>query len=139
MDSTISTVALTIIGGAFTLVIGNMLDKGFLEPALELKREIGKITYSLIFYANRRYSSPPEIQEETRVVIRTHAARLNELVQTITAYWAWRFILQLPSKVNVLEASRCLIGHSNFPEKPDGVKYDRADEIRGLLKITSKN
>ena len=127
--------ALTIIGGALTLTLGQILVNGFLNPALELKREIGKIAYSLVFYANRRYSVKPEEQSGTRDVFRVHAAKLRELLNTITSYGLWRFALGLPPESELLEASRNLIGHSNFPEKPDGAEHDRAREIRTLLKL----
>ena len=54
----------------------------------------------------------------------------------VTGYWFWQVVLWLPSKTKVMEASRDLIGHSNFPVKPEGVKYDNATEIRALLNIS---
>jgi len=119
-----------------TLVLGQVLVSGYLEHALELKREIGKIAYSLVFYANRRYSVAPDQQEQTREVFRTHASRLRELSNMVTGYWLWQLVLWLPSKAKIMEASRELIGHSNFPAKPEGVKYDNAAEIRTFLNIS---
>ena len=53
----------------------------------------------------------------------------------ITGYWFWRVLLWPPSKTSVMEASRDLIGHSNFPAKPDGTQTDHAKEIRAHLRI----
>lgn len=86
LDHPLATAVLTIIGGAMTLVLGQILVNGFLEPALELKKEIGKIAYSLAFYANRRYSVAADVQEETRTAFRIHACRLRELSNSVTGY-----------------------------------------------------
>ncbi len=53
----------------------------------------------------------------------------------VTGYWFWRVLLWLPNKTHVMEASRDLIGHSNFPSKPEGVKYDHSTEIKTHLGI----
>ena len=128
---------LTVLGGALTLVVGQIFIKSLLEPAAELKREIGKIAYSLDFYANRRYSVSPEIADETRMVFRTHACRLRELANVSIGYDFWRSVLSLPERDALFEASAELIGHSNFPQKPEGIRYDRSKEIRSLLGIRS--
>jgi hypothetical protein len=54
------TALVTILGGAVTLVIGQIVIRGALEPALELKRLIGTIANDMDFYANRFFTATPE-------------------------------------------------------------------------------
>jgi hypothetical protein len=126
---------LTVMGGAITLVAGQVFVKAVLEPAVDLKKEIGRIAYSLDYYANRRYHCSEEEKAETRNTIRQHACRLREYANLVLAYELWQTTLGLPSKKNILLASEELIGHSNFPHKPEGIRYDRSREIRGYLGI----
>ncbi len=119
------TACLTIFAGVITLVLGQVLVRGFLEPSLDLKREIGKIAYSVGFCANRRYSVTPENQEVTREVFRAHACRLRELNCTVGSP-TMRMLLSLPGQDKIQRATSELIGHSNFPAQPDGTDADRA-------------
>ena len=43
----------TILAGALTLVVGQIIVRGAIEPAPDLKRLIGTIAHDLDFYANR--------------------------------------------------------------------------------------
>lgn len=126
---------LSIIGAITVFVTGHWLFKWWFAPVGELKDECGKIAYSLLLYANRRYSAPPAEQAETRRIFRAHAAKLQELANRIHAYWFWGLVLRLPPRDNVFLASAELIGHSNFPDKPDGTQYDNSKEIRDLLAL----
>ena len=47
------TALVTISVGAFTLVVGQVIIRGILEPALELKRLMGTIAHDIELYANR--------------------------------------------------------------------------------------
>jgi hypothetical protein len=102
-----------------------------------LKKEFGKIASSLLFYGNRRYSAPAAEQEKTRSIFRQHAATLEELANRIHGYGFWRVVLRLPPRDNLFLASAELVGHSNFPDKPDGTKHDNSMEIRELLRLES--
>lgn len=73
------TVALTVISGALTLVVGQFLLKGFLEPILDLKRQIGRIAHDLDFYGNQMRGETP-LADEAREKFRrrvTHIAQCH--------------------------------------------------------------
>src|SRR4029077_5979997 len=82
------TALVTILVGALTLVVGQIIIRGVLEPALELKRLIGTIANDLDFYANR-FVLPlddeqwAEKQREWRDLFRKHACSLKEKVTII--------------------------------------------------------
>jgi hypothetical protein len=69
------TALVTIFVGALTLVIGQIIIRGALEPALELKRLIGTIAHDMDFYANRFLTATPDEQREWRDRFRKHVAR----------------------------------------------------------------
>jgi hypothetical protein len=131
----ILTATLTIIGGALTLAMGQFFIVALLKPVIELKREIGRIAYSLDYYANKRYCATDEEQAVTRMVFRKHACRLREIANIVIGYKFWQQVTQLPKLDNVYRASSALIGQSNFPSKQDGSSTDRSNEICRLLRI----
>lgn len=145
MNNTIPLVTtfLTVLGGVLTLVLGNVFIKAVLEPAFELKREIGRIAYSLDFHANKRYLQTPEgtllctLDEtiETKKVFRQHACRLRELANTVLFYKCYMRFLGLPEIESLHKASAELIGHSNCPSQPNGFANDRSPAIRDHLQI----
>jgi len=47
------TAFLTVLTGALTLAVGQIILKGAVEPAVELKRLSGTIAHDMDFYANR--------------------------------------------------------------------------------------
>ena len=133
--SSLITVALTVISGALTLVVGQFLLKGFLEPILDLKRQIGRIAHDLDFYGNQMRGETP-LADEAREKFRRHACELREKLNTALIYRGLRRLFRLPSEEDIKKASSELIGHSNFPKDPQpGFDIDRAPMIRNLLKI----
>jgi hypothetical protein len=133
--STTLTFILTIIGGALTFSIGQFIMKACLEPALELKRQIGKVAHDLDFYANQMHGDTP-LAKEARLLFRKHACELREKLNTILWYSLLKGLLDLPAASSVREASSELIGHSNFPKQHDPA-FDRTrdKEVKALLKI----
>ncbi len=59
------TSGLTIFGGLFIYVIGQLISKFFIEPIHKQSRCIGEIYYSLIFYADL-YGNPDNDSKEER-------------------------------------------------------------------------
>lgn len=127
--------AITVLLGAIAYALGQFILKAALEPAVELKRHIGKIAHDLDYYANQMYGEMP-LGDEARDAFRRHACRLRENAQIIIWYPFFRPLLRLPDLADLLRASAALIGHSNFP-KEHRVGFDRThdDEIKRLLGI----
>jgi hypothetical protein len=134
MNTTITLVS-TIVGGAITFSLGQFILKACLEPALQLKQQIGKIAHDLDFYTNQMYGDAPQ-GKEARETFRKHACELRKTINTIIWYKFLENVISLPSSRDVLDASCQLIGHSNFPAKHDpAVDKTRDPEIKRLLKI----
>jgi hypothetical protein len=134
------TALVTILVGALTLIVGQIIVRGALEPALELKRLIGTIAHDLDFYANR-FVLPledeqwEEKQREWRDLFRKHACSLREAVTVIIWYQACARVLQLPPEEAVRTASQYLMSYSNRSSEPSGERPPEA-EIKTLLRIT---
>jgi hypothetical protein len=78
------TALVTVLVGALTLVVGQIIIRGALEPALELKRLIGTIAHDMDFYANRFLTAAtPDEQREWRDRFRRHACSLQEKLTVI--------------------------------------------------------
>lgn len=120
----ILTALLTIVGGALTFLVGQIFVKLVLEPYIQLKGEIGRIAYSVDYYANQMYGETTK-GDEARDIFRQHACRLRELLNCLIFYRFFRVIFQLPSKSDIVNASGQLIGHSNFPKNPNP-QFDRS-------------
>ena len=137
------TALVTILVGALTLVVGQIIIRGVLEPALELKRLIGTIANDLDFYANR-FVLPledkqwAEKQREWRDLFRKHACSLKEKVTIILWYQACASIFKLPPENDVWTASHQLMLYSNRPSEPSGGTSAGA-KIKTLLRIAPES
>jgi hypothetical protein len=130
------TALVTIIGGALTLAVGQIIVRGGLEPALELKRLIGTIASDLHFHANR-FSPGTPAEQEWRDLFRKHSCSLREQLNVIVWYPLFERVFRLPPEKDVRAAAAQLLGHSNraAPPIPAPGLGGREDEITKLLRI----
>jgi len=128
------TALFTILAGALTLVIGQIIIRGALEPALELKRLIGTIAHDIDFYANRFLSATPDEQREWRDRFRKHACSLREKLTVTIWYPISARVFQLPPESAVRNAAHHLIEYSNRPSEPPWQRLPDK-EIKELLRI----
>jgi len=135
LDPTIIAAVITVAGAVVTLLVGQMVIRFVLEPIIELRREIGLIAGNVDFYANQM-TGDSQKGDEAREVFRKHACRLREILNITVCYDLIHGIWKMPSKKSVIRASMELIGHSNYPKKPN-YDYDRRrdDNIKKFLNI----
>ncbi len=116
------TSSLTVCGGIFLLVAGQIITKFFIEPIHEQFRLIGEIADSLVFYANV-YGNPgfgdPERMSKASDKLRQQASQLRARTNAIRGYQLWQFLRIVPKREGVMEASRNLIGLSNSIHQGD--------------------
>lgn len=129
-------IVLTIIGtilvGAFTFAVGQMIVRGAIEPALKLKRLLATIGFDLDFFADRFDPHTPT-QREWRDRFRNHGYALREHVRQILGYRVFRFLLRLPPRENLNKAAEALVVHSNKSAEPGQPPYDCQHEIKRLI------
>jgi hypothetical protein len=133
------TSALTIIGGVIVLVIGQLVSKFMIEPTQELKKLLGDIRYSLVFYA-REIHTPVEGDKErcdkAAEVLRKHSSDLRSKVAAVPCYNGIARVTFgfIPVRTSALEAAKRLMALSNSVHKPDRTRnWDIETVIYRLL------
>lgn len=128
----------TVLGGALAFVLGQIVVRGGLEPALDLKRLIGTIASDLHFHANR-FSPGTPAEQEWRDLFRRHSCSLREKLNVIVWYPFFERLFRLPRQEDVRAAAAQLLGHSNrsVPPIPAPGLGGREAEINKLLRIKS--
>lgn len=124
----------TVIGGAITFALGQMVVRGAIEPALELKRLIGTIAFDLDFHGTKDTWKEGEEGAQWHDRFYAHACALREKLNLIIWYPFFERILRLPSAVDVLEASRELTFQANRGRLEEWTK-SHAPNIKKLLHI----
>jgi hypothetical protein len=153
LTTAILSSVLTVTSGLILFILSNLFLKLVLEPIVEVKKVIGKISNHLILYANR-FSNVADIKQvmnneelrkdilETQNTLRSLASELVGTVQIVPCYSFCARIGLLPKLDNIKRAASCLIGLSNTltgNEKTSHIlieaNFNRIDEIKRLLKI----
>ncbi len=110
------TSSLTILGGIFVLVAGQVVIRFLIEPLQEQCKVIGRIASDLVFYA-RFYANPGLVEKEfsdrTMEVLRRHASDLKAVNRMIPFYGLWALLGRNPTRNEVKQASKDLIFLSN--------------------------
>ena len=124
------------VGGAIVIYV---LSRLVVEPVIEVRRIIGRVDYSLTFYANL-YANPGSGTEEAMTTASTEARRLaSELlaqVRAVPCYGVFAFIRWLPTMSNCRIASGDLIGLSNSVHGGNSLENEKMrNEILWALRI----
>lgn len=135
-----STVFETVIAGVTVFVTGQIIIKFMVEPILEFKSLLGKITQ--IFLSNQGQIISANADQEIEDLIFTLASELLQRRQAILLYKYLSCIYGLPSYTNVLNAAKelNLIGNLVSTKKSEKggeqVKiYNAMTKIEQYLKI----
>ena len=138
IGSALVTSALTILGGVLLFGMGQVLTRFYLDPLERLRQLIGKIAFSMDYYANQLFGG--QKGDKARTAFRRQACQLREMSQALPNYdFFAKYLKLVPDKRNVEKASSLLICLSNTPEKQDGVAQPSQDmkQIQVLLGLKS--
>jgi len=136
--------ALTIAGGVIVFVLTQSLARLAIEPAVEVRRVIGRIAHALVFYADI-HSNPgqntPAEHAEAKKAYRDLSSELHAAATSVPP-WARRALATLkilPSWGGLTTAAKTLIGLSNNVSGGMGQtgvdNANRADMIRAALGV----
>lgn len=133
------TAAFTILGGVIIYTLGQIIAKFFIEPIHKQLMCIGKISDSLIFYANQ-YSNPgsgmPDEMDKVQRILRQQASLLVSKTHVIKWYGFFEIFKFVPKRIAISEASRELIGLSNsIHEGRSDFNTARVKNIKKALNI----
>jgi hypothetical protein len=136
-------IALTAVTGVLIFVLGQIIQRWFIEPIQDQRKVVGKIAYALTFYANagtkvhiQLTSGIPSDGEKFMDHIRGLAADLMATRRTIPLYgvMSWVFWWYVLPYKNVKLASAWLVGWSNQIVAGES-SHEQRDQIARLLKI----
>lgn len=110
----VKTSVLTIIGGVVVLVVGQMVQKGYVEPFQEMQKTIGEISSALLVYGNRcDHRINEELKQEATRAFRRLSGDLIGKRRVILHYGIFERLELLPSKGGIAEAAKNLVFLSN--------------------------
>ena len=111
----IITAVLTVLGGVFVYVAGQIIAKFFIDPYQEYRKTVGEIAHALVYYGHVSANTKKELQDEASTAFRDKAALLRARAYEIPLYkWFTRVLRKrIPPFDSVIAASNALIGLSN--------------------------
>ena len=133
------TAALTVIGGVLIFVIGQIISKFVLEPLQELKKLLGKTSYSLVYFAREIHTPVEGDTDKCKIAsdeFRKLSSSINSSVESIPFYDCWSRLSNgfIPSRHAISEAASALIGISNSVfEKDRSKNQSREATIKKIL------
>lgn len=133
------TSSLTVLGGVFVFVVGQLLGKFVIDPVQDLKKLLGEIRFALVFHAQAVLTPVGDRarEDEAQKALRKLSCDLRSKVGAIPFYRVWSIVSCgfLPSKESAFKASTQLMGLSNSVHQPDrSDKNDaRVSNIEKLL------
>lgn len=133
---------LTILAGAGTFVLGQILLKLYIEPVQAMKSVIAEIADKLILYANV-YANPKglddEKQAEASKEFRILSSKLHSSMHLVPAYKTISRLFGLPNQDSINKASKNLIrlhnGHDHILENQGILNCYSAQRVRDALGI----
>jgi len=137
------TAATTVFGGVLVFVTGQIVTRFILEPILEYRKVVARISEALLAHAHFFADSGPDSAKEKGLSeaadeIRQLAVALNGKAIAIPGYRFLGWLRIIHPYQKVLEARRALWGLANTMFRPDWQrKMSLASEAAKVLKITA--
>lgn len=140
MRDVILTSVLTILGGVLIFVTGQIFLKFFIDPIHQLRAHIGRITHSLIFYANvcgNPGSLSIDVEKKASEDLRKLASELMSKTAVIPCYSFWSFLKVVRRLNDIRTAHKNLIGLSNGVFDKNALKDNnkRVEQIKAALRL----
>jgi hypothetical protein len=139
MDNVLGA-ALTAFFAVLVYVLGQLLQKLFIEPIQDQRRIIGEVAFAIAFYANVSGEPIDELElgekRKAKEEIRKLASQLRSTLATIPCYFLLVRLKIVRPIDAVMEASANLIGFSN--SLGDVTSYDKREAVAKALNIMWK-
>ncbi len=137
------TSAFTVAGGVLVLMVGQLVQRFFIEPLHEQAKVVGEIAYALSYYAPV-YANPTNtvmrpdgvnLTDATEDALRALASRLIATTTAIRWHGLARLVFSPPRK-DVLDGAFALIGLSNSVRTGTSKgNMETRDRVLKLLRI----
>lgn len=138
------TSAVTISGGLFLYVIGQLFSKFFIEPTHELKKAIGEVRFNLAFHAtviHTPISRNSERSQKTHDALMKSSCDLLARVNAIPCYSRLSRLSRgfLPSKQVIIDSAVQLRALSTYVHETDAKANESLDTIAKRVARIEKN
>ena len=136
LEKILFTAMLTVLGGVFVFVVGQLLLKFFIEPVHELRRAIAAVRYSFLFFAPdilTPVGRTIESSTKARDALLKNSADLYICCEAIRCYKLISRPLGLPEKGKVLDAAKWLRGLSTYMHETGDAANGNIDQVRGTV------
>lgn len=138
------TSAVTIGGGVFLYVIGQLISKFLIEPTHELKKAIGEVRFNLAFHApviHTPISRNPERSQKAYEALMKSSCDLLARVNAIPFYSRLSSLSRgfLPAKQAIVDSAVQLRGLSTYVHETDAKANNSLDTIAKRVARIEKN
>jgi hypothetical protein len=138
------TSSVTIFGGLFVYIAGQLLSKFLMKPTHELKKTIGEVGFNLAFYAPIIFTPTArnlERSQEAYEALMKSSCDLLARVNSIPFYSNLSGLSRgfLPSRQSIVESATRLRGLSTYLHQTGSRANDSLDEIAKRVAIIVKN
>jgi hypothetical protein len=136
----ILTASATLLGGVALLIVTQVLTRFIVDPLVDFRRLLGRVSYTLILHGNVLFNlsrMPPDKGTRSTDAVRDLASELNAFAAAVPLYKYLAILCLVPPAENVRKAARELIGLSNVTAAIPVPEIQRHyDHIAHLLSIS---
>ena len=125
------TSGLTIFGGLFVYIAGQLLSKFFIEPMHELRKAIGEVRFNLAFHAPTIHTPigrSKETSDKAKEALMKSSCDLLSKLHAVPLYAVLSTCRLLPSRKSIEDAAIQLRGLSTYVHE-EGEKASESIEI----------
>ena len=94
-------IALTAVVGIGVFVVGQLIQKLFIEPIQDQRKAMGEILYVIDYYSSLHEGFGPDIEEAARKYLRRATSDLYRFTSIIPAYRVLSIVRIVPTKTTV--------------------------------------
>ncbi|MEK7475266.1 MAG: hypothetical protein AAB152_06475 [Candidatus Coatesbacteria bacterium] len=142
------TALLTVLSGTIVFIMGQVVVEFLIKPYLEVRKAVADICYVLHYWApeicNPQSAGTDADEKEAVARLRNVAAAYYSKTVQLPCYWIFRMFRRVPSRMNALEAYRCLnylsaaMRQSTKDYQCIHDRYERAHRILGIAMLTDR-
>lgn len=102
-------ITLTALAGVSVFVVGQIIQKLFIEPIQEHRRSIGRVIYILNYYTHWSHGLDYEIQKEAHLKLMDAAANLAATLCVIPWYGIFGLMTLVPTRKSINKVNFALV------------------------------
>lgn len=102
-------ITLTAVAGITVFVIGQIIQKLFIEPIQEHRRALGRVIYTLTYYSNWPHGINWDLEKEAHLKLVDAASNLSATLRLIPFYRTLAFFKLVPKRNSIGKVNLALV------------------------------